>query len=426
MGGEHIEIDLNIIPSPRVFHFVHPDLIVVLRFCDLCVDGSASRETSMISRRIGWTGAGGLWGFKFLVLSMALLVVMGAGQKLAAADRPRPGAEKSKSEGRAGFIDRLLESSWKKAGVNPAKPATDEEYLRRAYLDLLGRIPDVQEARAFLQTRETDKREKLVDFLLGHADYPTNSFRPIDTSAPGVKICEHMPRMAKQMHHMNIIRSLDSKEGDHDRGTYLMHSGYAPNPTVVHPGWGSIAAYELGEQLKNFDLPHSVAINEPGMGAGFLGMSFSPFVIQNPNAPIANLKPPADVDAQRFDRRLDMLGQVENDFIAERRSQLAVDHKAVYGKTIRMMNSKYKDIFNLQSESAAVREGRRGHHRPAGRRHGSDRDHDQVHGDQHRHPIHDPAGPSDEGRRWRPADWRADRLRAGATTGRAGKPGSSL
>src|SRR5271157_1183451 len=59
MGGEHIEIDLNIIPSPRVFYFVHPDLIVVLRFCDLCVASSGSRETSMISRRIGWIGAGG-------------------------------------------------------------------------------------------------------------------------------------------------------------------------------------------------------------------------------------------------------------------------------------------------------------------------------------------------------------------------------
>ncbi len=172
MGGERIEIDLNRMPSLRIFCLVHPDLIVVLRFCDLCVDGSASRVTSMISRWIGSTGVGGLGGVRFLVLSMALLMVMGAGQKLAATDRPRPGAEKSKSEGRAAFIDRLLESSWKKAGVNPAKPATDEEYLRRAYLDLLGRIPDVQEARAFLQTRETDKREKLVDFLLEHADYP--------------------------------------------------------------------------------------------------------------------------------------------------------------------------------------------------------------------------------------------------------------
>ena len=161
------------------------------------------------------------------------------------------------------------------------------------------------------------------------------------------------------MHHLNIIRSLDSKEGNHDRGTYLMHSGYVPNPTVVHPGWGSVAAYELGEQLKNFDLPHCVAINEPGMGAGFLGMSYSPFVIQNPNAPIANLQPPADVDSQRFERRLEMLGQVENDFIAQRKSQMATDHKAVYGKTIRMMNSRLKDTFNLGTEPAGDPRGLR-------------------------------------------------------------------
>ena len=77
-------------------------------------------------------------------------------------------------------------------------------------------------------------------------------FKPIDTSAPGVKISEHLPKVAKQMHHLNIIRSLDSKEGNHDRGTYMMHTGYAPNPTVVHPGWGSVCALELGERLRTF------------------------------------------------------------------------------------------------------------------------------------------------------------------------------
>ena len=75
-------------------------------------------------------------------------------------------------------------------------------------------------------------------------------FRPIDTSAPGVKISEHLPKVAKQMHHLSILRSLDSKEGNHDRGTYLMHTGYAPNPTVVHPGWGSVCAMELGETAR--------------------------------------------------------------------------------------------------------------------------------------------------------------------------------
>ena len=75
-----------------------------------------------------------------------------------------------------------------------------------------------------------------------------------------------------------------------------MHTGYAPNPTVVHPGWGSVCAMELGERLEHFDLPHCIAINSPGAGAGFLGMSYAPFVVQNPNAPIANLRPPKDVE----------------------------------------------------------------------------------------------------------------------------------
>ena len=120
------------------------------------------------------------------------------------------------------------------------------------------------------------------------------------------------------MHHLSILRSLDSKEGNHERGNYLMHTGYSPNPTVVHPGWGSICAMELGERLENFDLPHCIAINSPGAGAGFLGMSYAPFVVQNPNAPIANLQPPKDVETWRMERRLQMLEQVENQFASQR------------------------------------------------------------------------------------------------------------
>ena len=135
-------------------------------------------------------------------------------------------------------------------------------------------------------------------------------FKPIATSADGVKISEHLPTVAKQMHHMNIIRSLNSKEGNHDRGTYIMHNGYTPNPTVVHPSFGSVCSYELGERLENFDLPHCISINSPGQGAGFLGMAHSPFMVQNPNAPVANLKPPAGVDAARMMRRGEMLSSV--------------------------------------------------------------------------------------------------------------------
>ncbi len=181
-------------------------------------------------------------------------------------------------------------------------------------------------------------------------------FKPIATSAPGVMISEHMPLVAKQMKHLNIIRSLNSKEGNHDRGTYMMHTGYAPNPTVVHPAFGSVLSYELGEKLENFDLPHCIAINSAGEGAGFLGMAHSPFVVNNPNGKIANLEPPAEINALRMDRRVAMLGLTEENFLAQKRGQGGVDHRAVYAKTLRMMKSRYTDAFKIDKEPAAVRD----------------------------------------------------------------------
>ena len=58
------------------------------------------------------------------------------------------------------------------------------------------------------------------------------SFKAVDTSVPGVKICEHLPQLAEQAQHLAILRSMTSKEGNHDRGQYLMHTGYAPSGTL--------------------------------------------------------------------------------------------------------------------------------------------------------------------------------------------------
>jgi hypothetical protein len=188
------------------------------------------------------------------------------------------------------------------------------------------------------------------------SDKNGGEFKPIETSAPGIQICEHLPTVAKQMKHLSVIRSLDSKEGNHDRGTYMMHTGYQPNPTVVHPSFGSYCSVELGEKLENFDLPHFISINTPSLGAGFLGMSHSPFMVQNPNAPIANLKPPAGIDEMRQGRRLQMLSMVEKNFLSQKRGQAAGDHRSVYAKTVKMMNSTYTRAFQVDKEPAAVRD----------------------------------------------------------------------
>ena len=102
------------------------------------------------------------------------LLLLGITTLAVSADDSTKGSRSSDTGPRLAFIDQLIEESWKKAGVKPAKPAGDDEFLRRAYLDLLGRIPNVQEARAFLQTHERDKRDKLVTYLLEHPDFAKN------------------------------------------------------------------------------------------------------------------------------------------------------------------------------------------------------------------------------------------------------------
>jgi hypothetical protein len=65
-----------------------------------------------------------------------------------------------------GALDELLVASWQKADVKIAPAASDAEFLRRASLDLLGRVPTLPETRAFLGDRAADRRLRLVDRLL--------------------------------------------------------------------------------------------------------------------------------------------------------------------------------------------------------------------------------------------------------------------
>lgn len=80
----------------------------------------------------------------------------------------------------AARIDELVAERWKELAVTPAEPASDAEFLRRAYLDLTGVIPRVSEARAFLADKREDKRVHLVEDLLSspaHATHMANTWR---------------------------------------------------------------------------------------------------------------------------------------------------------------------------------------------------------------------------------------------------------
>ncbi|MEI6504666.1 MAG: DUF1501 domain-containing protein [Planctomycetota bacterium] len=178
-------------------------------------------------------------------------------------------------------------------------------------------------------------------------------FKQISTSADGVAICEHMPLMAKQMHHMAIVRSMSTREADHMRGRYYMHTGYVPNPNVEHPSYGAVLSHELADQVPNLEIPPFVSVGGGSVGPGFLGMTWSPFVVDS-NGNVRNLE--MGVDPARLAQRMEMLATIEKRFIGERRGASADDHAKVLDKTVKLMTSPQMDAFKVMKEPKDIQE----------------------------------------------------------------------
>ncbi len=178
-------------------------------------------------------------------------------------------------------------------------------------------------------------------------------FTQISTSADGVAICEHLPLMAKQMHQMAIVRSMSTREADHMRGRYYMHTGYVPNPNVVHPSYGAVIAHELADKVPHLEIPPFVSVGGGSEGPGFLGMTWAPFTVDS-NGNVRNLE--MGIDPARLAQRLEMLATVEQRFIGERRGGAPEDHAKVLEKTVRLMTSDQMKAFKVQEEPAEVRE----------------------------------------------------------------------
>jgi uncharacterized protein (DUF1501 family) len=178
-------------------------------------------------------------------------------------------------------------------------------------------------------------------------------FRPISTSADGIQISEHMPLMAKQMHHMALVRSMSTREADHMRGRYYMHTGYVPNPNVEHPSYGAVIAHELADTVPDLEIPPFVSVGGGSVGPGFLGMTWAPFVVDS-NGNVRNLD--MGIDPARLSQRLEMLEAIEGKFIGEKRGPSAEDHAKVLDKTVKILRSEQMEAFKVSKEPTEILE----------------------------------------------------------------------
>jgi hypothetical protein len=185
-----------------------------------------------------------------------------------------------------------------------------------------------------------------------------------------MRVSEHLSKVAKYAEHLAVINSMTSKEGDHSRATYLLRTGYLPQGPIRYPSIGALVSKELADE--KLDLPGFVSVapfrilNESAYGSGFLGPRHAPLVVgergqQAQGAAegglrVEDLSAPSGVGKDHLDARLDLLRQVQRDFLAGHPDLPAHSHENAYDRAVRLMRTTAAKAFDLDEEKAPVRD----------------------------------------------------------------------
>jgi hypothetical protein len=210
------------------------------------------------------------------------------------------------------------------------------------------------------------------DLKPGHAN--GGPFKEIATATPGIKISEHLPRLAQHTEDLALVRSLTSKEGEHGLATYYAHAGYPMRGPVQYPTLGALVAREAGAEPDN--LPGFVSIapfrvfSPAAHAPGFLGPRYAPLIVGDagsayPQAPegnaantlrVANLSAHAGVGQERFEARLRLVQQMQTDFVAEHPDGAGKSHATAYERAARLMRTSAARAFDLDEEPDRLRD----------------------------------------------------------------------
>jgi hypothetical protein len=163
-----------------------------------------------------------------------------------------------------------------------------------------------------------------------------------------------MTKMAEVSDKITIVRSMSSKTGVHDAGTYIMKTGYEPRGTIVHPCMGAWASHFLG-RIKGVTLPDSVIVNSGSAfpGAGFFPPASSPIPIANPQTGLQNIKQTSS--ELHFNKRVSLMNELDDSFRKKYQSEDVKAYTEFYDETMKLMKSEDLKVFDLTQESADTR-----------------------------------------------------------------------
>ena len=190
-----------------------------------------------------------------------------------------------------------------------------------------------------------------------HPGGATSGIKDIQTAATEIRIANLYPRVAEQMASISLVRSVVSKEGDHERATYNVKTGFRPDPTLVHPALGAVLCHQLTDKV---EIPRHISILPDQWSArgGYLGDQFDAFRVPDPLYDIPDVT--ARVPDARFQRRLINLQEVVETEFARGRLQKLDERKTLHRSTIEfarnMMSSEQLKAFSVKDAPKSLRD----------------------------------------------------------------------
>ena len=179
-------------------------------------------------------------------------------------------------------------------------------------------------------------------------------FRAIPTSVPGIHLSELLPQTAKVMHHLALVRGINTKNNDHGKGTYMMLTGRRQTPAVDYPQIGAVIA--KCRDTGATSLPGHIKIRAGGSGrssdSAYLGPKYASITLDGAKPPQNSVRSSSVSDASdqarnRFRRKL-------NDrFMLKRRTAETDAYTQSYEQAEELMRR--RDVFDLSKEPEADR-----------------------------------------------------------------------
>lgn len=180
-------------------------------------------------------------------------------------------------------------------------------------------------------------------------------FQAIPTSVPGIHISELLPHTARLMHHLALVRGINTRENNHSKGAYFMQTGRREEPAMKYPYLGAACSRLLNPD--DNPLPGHIHITPRAGGnkqdAAFLGPRHASVSLNDGKKP-DNLLRPEGLTEQVDQKRQDFRARLNDRFTTRRRTAETEAYTFSYDQAVRLMEK--RDLFDVTREPAKVQE----------------------------------------------------------------------